>query len=160
MGAPPTARKLGGGAVTHMSWDDVRRAAHDAAASTRGRERYWIEELETYMGTATSRRLLDDKWVYCVVVPDTTLGARTFREYVADEPVYFHPYGGHNTWPTRPPNFLGFRWGGRIMEVNRVVSFEVLPELTDRWPDITAEESGGAHIVYELGPDISIPNTL
>jgi hypothetical protein len=143
--------------VTHMSWDDVRLAASNAAASTRGRERYWIEELETYMGTATSRRPHDDQWVYCVVVSDTTLGAKTFREYVVDERVYFHPYGGHNTWPKRPPNFLCFRWGGRVRQVNRVTSFEVIPQLTDRWPDITAQESGGAHIVYELGPDIPIP---
>lgn len=143
--------------VTHLSWDDIRQAASRAATFTRGRERYWIEELETYMGTATSRRPLDDQWVYCVVVSDTVLGAQTFREYVLDERVYFHPYGGHNTWPKRPPNFLCFRWGGRVRQVNRVKSFEVIPHLSDRWPGVPRGESGGPHIVYELGPDIPTP---
>jgi hypothetical protein len=109
------------------------------------------------MGRATSKVTYDDQWVFCVVASDTLFGGRSFKDYVVNERVYFHPYGGNNTWPKAAPNFLCFRWAGRVQQVNRVASFEILPHLGDRWPSLTDEESGGPHIVYTLGPDIPIP---
>lgn len=144
--------------VRHLPWDDVRTRLRTAINSRNGRERLWLQELESYLGTVTSTRPLDDQWVFCVVVSDTRFGDLTFKEYVTQERVYFHPYGGHNRWPRRPPNFMAFRWGGFVRQVNRVRSFEVLPSLTQRWPAISPEEAEGAHIVYDLGTDIPIPN--
>ncbi len=109
------------------------------------------------MGMATSAVPYDDQWVFCVVVSDTPFGGITFKDYVLKERVYFHPFGGNNTWPKVAPNFLCFRWGGQVRQVNRVIRSEVVPRLADRWPAITSEESDGPHIVYDLGPDIPIP---
>ncbi len=144
--------------VVHASWDVVRSAVSEHRGITHGRERLWLEELETYMGQATSTRPYDSQWVFCVVIAGTVLGGISFRDYVLNERVYFHPFGGNNTWPKRPPNFLCFRWGGKVQQVNRVTNFEVLPHLQDRWPDIGLEESEGPHIVYKLGPDIPVPS--
>jgi hypothetical protein len=144
--------------VRHVAWDTVRSAIQTSRKETRGRERLWLEEAEEYMGTATSKLPFGDQWVFCVVVSNTLFGAITFRDYVLHERVYFHPFGGNNTWPKIPPNFLCFRWGGRVRQVNRVKRFEVVPQLSDRWPAITREEdSSGPHIIYDLGPDIPIP---
>lgn len=143
--------------VRHVAWDTVRAAVKSSRAETRGRERLWLEELEAYMGKATSTVPYDDQWVFCVVVSDTPFGGVTFRDYVLNERVYFHPFGGNNNWPKIAPNFLCFRWGGQVRQVNRVKRFEVVPELSDRWPAVTPEESDGPHIVYDLGPDIPIP---
>lgn len=67
----------------------------------------WLDELESYMGMATSRRPADDQWVFCVVVSDAFFGGVSFRDYVTRQRRYFHPYGGRNGWPKRPPNLLG-----------------------------------------------------
>lgn len=142
--------------VRHVSWDTVRAAVRTSLGTTRGRERLWLEELEAYMGRATSTVPYDDQWVFCVVVSDTRLGGMTFQDYVLHERAYFHPFGGNNTWPKKAPNFLCFRWGGQVRQVNRVERFEVIPHLSDRWPAVTREESDGPHIVYDLGPDIPI----
>lgn len=93
-----------------------------------------------------------------MVVSDTQFAGITFRDFVTSDRVYFHPFGGNNTWPKRAPNLLSFRWGGRVRQVNRVANFEVVPTLADRWPAAAAEASDGPHIVYELGPDIPIPD--
>jgi hypothetical protein len=143
--------------VRHVSWDAVRDAVRSTLAGTRGRERVWLEELETYMGRATSMVAYDDQWVFCVVVSDSDFGGKSFRDYVLHDRVYFHPFGGNNTWPKVAPNFLCFRWGGRVRQVNRVRRFEVVPRLADRWPSVTPAEEEGPHIVYDLGPDIPIP---
>lgn len=143
--------------VRHVAWDTVRAAVRASRAETRGRERLWLEELEHYMGKATSTVPYDDQWVFCVVVSDTPFGGITFRDYVLKERVYFHPFGGNNTWPKVAPNFLCFRWDGQVRQVNRVLRSEVVPQLADRWPSVTSEESDGPHMVYDLGPDIPIP---
>lgn len=143
--------------VRHISWDALRDAVRTSRVAAHGRERMWLEELEEYMGKSTSTVPYDDQWVFCVVVSDEVFGGMTFRDYVVKERTYFHPFGGNNTWPKVAPNFLCFRWGGAVRQVNRVESFEVVSSLTDCWPSITPEEAGGAHIVYELGPDIPIP---
>ncbi|WP_432887863.1 hypothetical protein ACQPYH_06195 [Kribbella sp. CA-245084] len=147
---------LDGIPVRHVPWDTVRAAIRTSLGTAHGRERLWLEELEAYMGRATSTRPYDSQWVFCVVVSDTLFGGMTFRDYVLHERVYFHPFGGNNTWPKRAPNLLCFRWGGRVRQVNRVERFEVVPHLSDRWPAVTPAEDG-PHIVYDLGPDIPIP---
>jgi hypothetical protein len=143
--------------VRHLAWDAVRGSLSAAIRNSRGRERFWLEELEGYMGAATSRRPPDDQWVFCVVVSDTLLGGVSFKEYVTRERVYFHPCGGFNTWPKRPPNLLCFRWGGQVQQVNRVSRFEIVPHLSQRFPSVRADETDGAHIVYDLGPNIPVP---
>ncbi|MGW5219907.1 hypothetical protein ACWEQA_18740 [Nocardia sp. NPDC004085] len=143
--------------VKHLPWDVVRDTVKATMARSRGRERIWLEQLGTYMGRATSKIAYDDQWVFCVVASDTLFGGRSFKDYVVNERAYFHPYGGNNTWPKAAPNFLCFRWAGRVQQVNRVTSFEIVPHLSDRWPSVTNGESAGPHIIYDLGPDIPIP---
>ncbi|WP_446666622.1 hypothetical protein [Flexivirga sp. B27] len=151
------ADKVGDVPVVHVPWDLLRTLVHRSRIHARGTQRLWLDEWETYMGGMTSTRDLADQWVFCVVVSRRQFGRHTFWQWVHDERVYFHPYGGSNGWPKRPPNFLCFRWGGQVRQVNRVTSFEVVPQLGHRWPEISDEMSGGAHIIYELGPDIPIP---
>lgn len=149
--------EIEGTPVRHVAWDDIRSIVTAGKADTRGRERTWLDELEAYMGRATSTRPYDSQWVFCVVVSNTVFAGISFRDFVTRDRVYFHPFGGNNTWPKRPPNLLCFRWGGRVRQVNRVTSFQVVPRLADRWPEAAKEESDGPHIVYDLGPDIPIP---
>lgn len=155
---------IGGVPVVHVSWDTVRNALKSAISRGRGREQFWLQQLEGYMGQATSRRPLDDQWVFCVVASSANFGGTTFQNWVRRERVYFHPYGGHNTWPKRPPNFLCFRWDGQVQQVNRVKDFEVVPRLSQRWPSMDEKDTAStpsrpvedAHIVYNLGPDIPL----
>lgn len=154
--------QVAGVEVTHWSWDDIRGLMHTARQATRGTERLWLDQMETYMGTATSKRPVTDALAYCVVISNDQFGDATFRQYVVDQRVYFHPLVGGG-WPTIPPNFLAFRWDGAVRQVNRVVDFEVVAHLGERFPSVaddhTAESRppGDAHIVYELGPDIPLP---
>lgn len=143
--------------VRHVAWDDIRSLVATAKAGTRGRERMWLTELGAYMGRATSTRAYDSQWMFCVVVSNTAFAGVSFRDFVVRDRVYFHPFGGNNTWPKRAPNLLCFRWGGQVRQVNRVTSYQVVPSLAYRWPEAAMEVSDGPHIVYELGPDIPIP---
>lgn len=149
-----------GVAVRHLPWDAVRDDLKAARAATRTpAERLWLNELDTYLAGATAVRPPSDQWAYCVVVNDNLFGQKsTFREFVVDRRVYFHPFGGSKGWPRRPPTFLAFRWGGYVRQVNRVRESEVVADLADRFFDIPrSAKDPEPHVVYDLGPDIPIP---
>jgi hypothetical protein len=149
--------------VTHWSWDDVRDLIRHARGQVRGTERIWLDQLEDYMGTATSKRAVADALAYCVVISNDLYGDATFRDYVVNKRVYFHPVAGGG-WPTIPPNFLAFRWDGAVRQVNRVIDYEIVAHLSERFPAVADDHSvgsrppGDAHIVYRLGPDIPLPD--
>jgi len=129
----------------------------------RGTERLWLDQLEDYMGTATSKRPVTDSLAYCVVISNDTFGDATFRDYVTTQRVYFHPVVG-GSWPTISPNFLAFRWDGAVRQINRVLDYEIVAQLAERFPAVKDDHSaqsrppGDAHIVYRLGPDIPLPD--
>lgn len=142
--------------VKHLAWDDVRALVRAAMGSTSGTERLWLRQLEEYMGDATAQRPASDSLAYCVVVSDEIFGGYPFRDYVQRQRVYFHPFatGG---WPSVPPNFLAFRWGNAVRQLNRVTNVEVVGALGERFASVTPDESDEPHVVYRLGPDIPLP---
>lgn len=148
--------------VTHLSWDDVRADLADATRSTRGHERTWLDEFTTYLARTVKVRDVADSWTYCVSVSARAVGggSQTARSFV-ENGFYFHPYG-INGWPARPPNFIAFRWHGKVQRVHRVEKAAVVPTLSHRWASIpTTPETAMPHVVYELGPRVSftpIPN--
>jgi hypothetical protein len=156
---PPDVAGVG---VTHWSWDDVRDLIKAARTHVRGAERLWLDQLEDYMGAATSKRPVTDSLAYCVVISQTVFGDTTFRDYVEDQHVYFHPVASGG-WPTIPPNFLAFRWDNAGRQVNRVVGYEIVAHLSERFPAVVDDHTDGSrppgdvHIVYRLGPDIPLP---
>jgi hypothetical protein len=132
------------------------REVRTAKTHATGTERFWLDQLEEYMGQATSKRPVTDSLAYCVVISEQQFGGISFRDYVQDQRVHFHPFtsGG---WPSVPPNFLAFRWNNAVRQLNRVIDYEVVGHLDERFTSVTREESGGPHVAYRLGPDIPLP---
>ena len=145
--------------VRHLPWSQVRQLLTTARPGSRGAERLWLDELDSYLRRAITVREISDCWTYCVVVSDDRPGnggARTFRDFVEDG-IYFHPFGTGG-WPKEPPNFMAFRWENQVQRIHRVVRAEVVPTLQHGWPNIPRDEfTERDHAVYELGP--ALPGT-
>jgi len=144
--------------VKHIPWDSIRHDLRQASKRARGAERHWLNEMTEYLSGATAVRDPSEQWVYCVVVSKDTMGGpRTFRDYVTLERKYFHPFGGRNGWPKRPPTFMAFRWDGRVRQINRVLESRVIQSLQEEWPDIPiSDETSTPHIIHTLGDNIPI----
>jgi len=150
---PPAIGKV---PLKHIAWSHIRDDLVVARNNSRGRERFWLDELHEYLKRAIRMRDAADSWVYCVVVSTWRPGdggLRTFRDFVVNEHTYFHPFGWGGGWPKTPPNFLAFRWNNQVQQVHRVLSSQVMPNLQNRWTDIpVTEDTARPHIVYQLGP--------
>lgn len=154
--------RIGAVPVVHLPWLDVLAVVNKVRANCRGHERLWLDEFNTYMKEVTSVRRVEDSWTYCVVLNDVKPGGTaTFKEIVTEQLCYFHPYGAGG-WPNEAPNFMAFRWAGAVQRIHRVVEHEVVPQLSDRWPELTNEAANRPHAVYRLGPRLPpyepIPN--
>lgn len=151
--------------VVHLPWSDVLADIAAVRPTCRGTERVWLDELQMYLKKVIRMRSVADSWTYCVVLNDERPGgpkAPSFKEYVTDLSCYFHPYG-EGGWPTQPPNFMAFRWGGKVQRIHRVTSSEVIPTIRERFPSHPpGVKSDRAHAVYQLGPQLPphdpIPN--
>jgi hypothetical protein len=82
----------------------------------------------------------------------------TWIEFVTKKKRYFHPLGG-NGWPTEPPNYLGFRYGGKLQSIHHVEGYEVVTDLSLYFPEVNkkgwlAVAGPDSYLLYKLGPPI------
>ncbi|KRF11031.1 hypothetical protein ASH02_19535 [Nocardioides sp. Soil796] len=151
--------------VTHLPWSVVGERLASARRTSAGHERLWLDQLDIYLKEALRVVEVNNAEAYCVVISNDRPGGggpHTYREIV-EQGYYYYPYGWGRGWPAIPPNFLAFRWEGYVQRVHRVLDYEVIPSLQDRWPDIPvlSESSGDRarsdvtdrpHVLCRLGP--------
>ena len=146
-------RQVDGVHLVHLSWSEILGDIGIARHGCRGQERVWLDEFHTYVEGVVHVKSVADSWVYCVVLNEQRTGGKrnlSYREWVTDELTYYHPYGV-NRWPKEPPNFLAFRWDGYVQRIHRVDTYDVVPTLLDRFPDLPpSERLRQSHAVYGL----------
>lgn len=138
--------------VLHLSWSDVRNLARVAYKGTMDLgEKRWLREVDQHLEefVAMDRRSSNDVYVVALRTEPIRRGSTySWVDVVEREGRYFHPVG--RGWPTEPPNYIGFRYRGRLQSVHHVEAVEIVVNLRsmhDDWPKTTRD-----HFVYRLGP--------
>lgn len=152
--------KVLGVPVSHLSWRDIQKIANAALRlSRKAEERLWLRQLVQHLEEFVGMERLTSNSVYVVSLGNREVGHDpnyTFIDVVAKDLRYFHPI--KPGWPSEPPNYLGFRYKGRLQSVHHVESFEIVPDLSKyskKWPI-----SNGPHFVYRLGPPMAPPKPV
>lgn len=94
-----------------------------------------------------------DNRVYVVSLstqPINTSHSYTWIDVVEKDSSYFHPVG--NTWPVQPPNYIGFRYHGKLQSVHRISDFQVVRDVATVNPLWCVTDVD--HFVYRLGAAI------
>ena len=145
-------REVDGVRVRHLSWGTIRalaKAARQIAPSFE--EKLWLRELIVHLGGYAAMDRVRDNLVYVVSLGSDPMrddGPSTWIDVVERDGSYFHPVG--NGWPSQPPNYVGFRYRGRLRSVHRVESYQICPDVSAknrRWISTDSD-----HFVYKLGP--------
>ncbi len=70
--------------------------------------------------------------------------------------------GGRGGWPHTPPNYVGFRFDGRLQQIRHVEHYEVITRPHDYIAEIIPEAdwSDEPHFLYTLGPVIEPPQPV
>jgi hypothetical protein len=82
----------------------------------------------------------------------------SFIDVVEKRGLYFHPIGG--SYPKEPPNYIAFRYGGRLQTIHHIEDFLVSKNLGKDVFGINCPDHDLSFFVYELGPAIRPPNEV
>jgi hypothetical protein len=138
--------------VQHMSWKEVEDLLHNLKGTHA--EKRLISELRAYLRRIIKMQDQNSNKVYVV-----SLGAGipkgskiSWRDIVNKKRKYFHPSNGSG-WPKEPPNYLGFRYDGKLQSIHHVENCKIVEELRSSIPEITSKHKERLFL-YELGPSI------
>lgn len=139
--------------LLHYSWADIRTVVLAAYKNSLSRdEKKMLQELSTHLKEYAIMQNPKDNMVYVVSLSSKQISERssyTWIDVVRNEGKYFHPIA--STWPVVPPNYIGFRYFGRLQSVHHVDSYDVVENLASvnrLWPSDNRRD----YYVYQLGP--------
>jgi hypothetical protein len=146
--------------VAYRSWGDLTALTNRVASGLKSNsEKRLLRELVRYLKGLMSSQNIRDNMVYVVSLggAPTEWSPIPPRDIVTRHRRYFHQVGGsRGGWPREPYNYMGFRFDGRLQQINHVEKVEVSQRPQDHvrgFPD--GYEFDKPHYIYYLGPAIT-----
>ncbi|HEV2973724.1 MAG TPA: hypothetical protein VGX69_01855 [Solirubrobacteraceae bacterium] len=152
-------KSLDGVPVLYLPWKRIAEIAMNMAAASRSHaEKRLLADLTSYLKGLMTMQDVTSNMVFVVVLGQDPLkwSTLTFKDTVIERGFYYHPVGGRKGWPHTPPNYIAFRFDGRLQQVRHVDNYEVITRPHDYIPEIIpqADWSDEPHFLYTLGPPI------
>ena len=82
----------------------------------------------------------------------------SFRDVVEKKNRYFFPVG--NRWPDPPPNYLAFRYDGKLQSIHHVKSYVTFTRPSELFQEAPKSQEWPLHYCVELGPAIMPPHEV
>lgn len=146
-------REIDGVPIIHRSWADIQKLAMTSFKKTKSfQDKLWLHELEKHLRGYVAMQDPKDNSVYVVVLSSDDIlpgSSYTWIDVVEKDGKYFHPLGERG-WPVLPPNYIAFRYGGKLRSVHHIDGHMVardLQSLNPMWPKTDTD-----NFVYTLGP--------
>ena len=144
--------EVDGVSVTPFSWKDLAVLAQRSQAKGSHAEKRLLRDLLTYLKGLMTMQNIDSNWVYVVALGSGTPAGWgiSWIDIVEKSARYFHPVGGQG-WPKEPPNYIAFRYHGKLQSIHHIEGYDVVTNMHGRFPEIPDEE-WGPFFLYTLGP--------
>jgi hypothetical protein len=149
-----TLSEIVGVPIQTISWREIAGMVKRAIKRGKLNEKHLLKDLLAYLGRVTTMQDTDSNWVYVVAVgAGTHHGWRvSWIDMIDKYKRYFHPVG-INGWPKEPPNYIAFRYHGRLQSIHHIKNYTVLTDLHDGFKEIPHKKRE-PHFLYGLGPAI------
>lgn len=159
---PRLPQSVDGTQVSYLSWKDVALIASESLRTSNHANKRLIQELVQYLDNIMTSQNQTSNQVYVVSLADgkADWSALSWQDIVTQWHRYFHPVGGSG-WPKTPPNYLAFRYAGRLQSIHHVDSYIVVSEagaMAAAFPEMPSalweaqDIFMKAHFLYKLGP--------
>lgn len=147
-------KDAGGIPIKHVSWKDIHSFSVVAYQTASNSEKKLLRELQLYLRGLMTMQNQTSNEVFVVSlgsgIPESC--SLSWIDIVKQKGKYFHPMGG-NGWPKEPPNYIAFRYYGKLQSIHHIEGYLISKNLhneIDEMPDRETE----AHFVYNLGSSI------
>ena len=144
-------REIAGVPIETMSWKDVAALARKARPQGLNAEKRLIGQLLSYLARIMTMQNVNSNEVYVVALSGSTRRGWSISwiDIVRSKSRYFHPVGG--SYPKEPPNYVGFRYHGKLQSIHHIDNYEIVTNMHERIPEIP-ETHWEPHFLYTLGP--------
>lgn len=143
--------QVNGFSVEVLSWKDFYQFSRLAHSSGTHAEKRLLHELNVYLGSLMTMQKIDSNMVYVVSVgggsPEGWI--ISWRDIINERKRYFHPVGV-DKWPKEPPNYIAFRYDGKLQSIHHIEGYEIVTNMSKVFPEAKDEEREPS-FVYHLG---------
>jgi len=148
--------------VLAISWKKFQKMANDCLAKTsKHSEKRLLSQLIEYLEKVTTMQNKTSNLVYVVSVSDDIFfkdAGISFVDVIEKHQKYFHPVG--NRWPIEPPNYIAFRYYGKLQSIHYIESYTVIEDYQEAFNLPSSHPTGGKHYLYTLGTAIYPPKEI
>lgn len=139
--------------LLHRSWREIKAIAESAISHETNANKRWLSAFITYLEGLLQMETRFSNWTYVVSLGQgNPEGWKiSWIDIVEKRGHYFFPVG--NRWPDPPPNYIAFRYRGRLQTVHHVEGHEVFTNPQHLFPE-AAEVIWEPHYCLRLGPPI------
>ena len=147
--------QINGIPILHLSWKTIYNTAFKSKTTSNNAQKHLLDELMLYLEGIMTMQTKDSNWVYVVSLSsDKPENCNiTWIEIVKKHNKYFHPLG-INGWPKEPPNYIAFRYNGRLQSIHHIEDYTVTKNLHNEISDMPDCIEKDDHFVYKLGTPI------
>lgn len=149
------ASDIDGVPLTCRSWCWLRGLLVKATFTEKSHHVRWIiSEYRSYLEGFMGHDRVFSNMVYVVSLAHGTPDGwnASWIDIVEKYDRYFYPVGGRS-WPP-PPNYIGFRYDGRLQSIRHIKYVELVPDVRKCFPGSEAGIDWGSHYLFTLGPPI------
>ena len=145
--------------VKHLSWKDIYSLAGQSHTGSSNKQKELLIELEEYLKGVMTMQNKESNLVYVVSLSKSPIENTDIStiEILQKYNTYFCPVGGvgKGGWPKEPPNYIAFRFHGKLQSIHYIESYTVSDNVHDHVAEIPNQQwSDGQHYVYTLGAAI------
>ena len=147
--------------VSHLSLSEVYQMAKEARPASNHKQKHLLDEFTEYLGDVMTMQNKTSNWVYVVALSHGYYEGceLSWIDIVKKHNKYFCPVGG-NGWPKEPPNYIAFRYDGKLQAIHHIEGYTVTRNIHELIPEMPDEEWSENHFVYSLGPAIVPKKTV
>ena len=146
--------------IKHLSWRYLYEVAKISIPISNNAQKKLLHELMEYFGGIMTTQQKTSNWVYVVSLSDDKAegSSLTYIDVVEKKGKYYHPFG--NKWPKEAPNYIAFRYQGKLQSIHHIDSYIITKNAHDEIPEMPDKEWDDAHFIYTLGPAIKPNKTI
>ena len=144
--------------VLYRDWKHIGVLASRTKPSATHAEKRLLAEITNYLGRLMTMQNQESNLVYVIALggrEKQRFSGKSWRDYVIQNRIFHQSTEGH--WPKDPPNYLGFRYDGKLRSIHHVDSYEIVNDLRGHIPRVRHRENWmkKPHHLCKLGPPIT-----
>lgn len=143
--------RLYGIPIMSFSWSNIITLIDEVRSSVPNKQKLLLHELKDYLKEVVIMENQESNRVFVVSLAKRAGRgiALSPKEIVYDRKYYFYPQG--KNWPKIPPNYISFRFDGKLQSIHHVEKYEVVEDVHEYIPEIRKGKIKNYFLLW-LGP--------